>query len=169
MVERRKSYGRRAIDTKAALLEAAQEALESEAENRKKNGHIARLRRRKALPTLFALTMAFSAYALLTRPAWLQKPPPPPESPAVQEATLRLTMYTHAIRVQRFVEEHRRLPRSLAEVGVEGQGIRLEPLENNQFAIQGTSGTLELTLRSTDQMREFLGDSFEVLAGRGES
>ena len=167
--ERREGKGRRATDTKQALLEAAQSALESEAEHQRELRKRSPKQRRKIMPAVYALLVAFSTYALLTRPAWLQAPPPPPDTPAVREANLRLTMYTQAIRVHRFVEENGRLPETLGEANATGVGTRLEPLDDNQFVIHGDNGTIELRLGSTDQMREFLGDSFEVLATRGRS
>jgi hypothetical protein len=167
---RRKQYGRRAMDTKQALLDAAQSAVESETELRKTRGQgRKRLPRRRVLPTIFALTVAFSLYALLTRPAWLQTPPPPPDTPAIQEANLRIIMYTQAMRVERFVEEHGQLPATLAEASAAAEGTRIEPLRDNTFVLHGTTGAVELTLKSTDVMRDFLGNSFEVLAARGRS
>ena len=169
--ERRKGYGRRAIDTKEALLDAAQSAVESEAELRRaRRQEQKRLpRHRILLPTILALTVAFSLYALLTRPAWLQTPPPPPDTPAIQEANLRIVMYTQAMRVERFVTEHSRLPTTLAEANAAAAGTRIEPLDHNAFVLHGTTGAVELTLRSTDVLRDFLGNSFEVLAARGRS
>jgi hypothetical protein len=167
---RRAAYGRRATDTKQALLEAAQSAVESEAEQRKTLGREQKRRaRRRMLPAIFAVTVGFSLYALLTRPAWLQTPPPPPDSPAVQEANLRIIMYTQAMRVERFVEQHGRVPATLAEASASAEGTRIEPLQDNGFVLHGTTGTIELTLKSTDVMRDFLGNSFEVLAARGSS
>ncbi len=168
--ERRNSYGRRATDTKQALYEAAQSALVSEAERQREQRRQPRERRRwRLLPGVFALTVAFSLYALLTRPAWLQTPPPPPDTAAVQEANLRVIMYTQAMRVERFVEQNGRLPTTLSEAHAAAEGTRLEALGDTAFALHGTTGSVTLTLRSTDAMRDFLGSSFEVLASRGKS
>ncbi len=167
--ERRDGHGRRATDTKQALYEAAQSALASEAERQREQRRQPRQRRRKLIPGVFALTVAFSLYAVLTRPAWLQTPPPPPDTPAVQEANLRVIMYTQAMRVERFVEENGRLPTTLSEAHAAAEGTRLEALGDTAFTLHGTTGTVTLTLRSTDAMRDFLGNSFEVLASRGKS
>ena len=167
---RREGYGRRAMDTKQALLDAAQNALESEAElQRARNREPKHRRRLRLLPGVFALTVAFSVYALLTRPAWLQTPPLPPDPPAVQEANLRIVMYTQAMRVESFVAQYGRLPATLSEAKAAAEGTWLEPLGGNAFALHGTTDSVELTLYSTDVFRDFLGDSFEVLAARGRS
>ncbi|NNG16255.1 MAG: hypothetical protein HKM89_07210 [Gemmatimonadales bacterium] len=167
---RRAEYGRRATDTKQALLDAAQSAVDSEVEHRKTRGREQKRRaRRRLLPAIFAVTVAFSLYALLTRPAWLQTPPPPSDTPAVQEANLRIIMYTQAMRVERFVEENGRVPETLAEASAAAVGTRIESLDDNAWALHGSTGAVELTLKSTDVMRDFLGNSFEVLAARGES
>lgn len=166
--ERQKGYDRRAMDTKEALLDAAQNALESEAElQRARNREPKHRRRRRVLPGVFALTVAISLYALLTHPAWLQTPPLPSDPPAVQEANLRIVMYTQAMRVETFVAQYGRLPATLSEAHAAAESTWLEPLEGNAFALHGTIDSVELTLRSTDVFRDFLGDSFEVLAARG--
>ena len=68
-------------DSKRALLEARESAIQDEAERRanyRDDGHGPK--KSRLLPFMFVASVGFGLYALASQPTWLVTPPPPPES-----------------------------------------------------------------------------------------
>jgi hypothetical protein len=154
---------------KQALLEAAQEVVRKQAEDRKAELDAERRARSRISPLVAmgsAILLVMVAYIAVERPTWLFPHPPVPESAEVQEASLRIGMAAVAQRVERFREQRRRLPRTLAEAGSAAEHIRYERLDSLSYRLQGTRGPLTLTYRSSDSLRIFVGASFEAIARR---
>jgi hypothetical protein len=154
---------------KQALFEAAQEVLRKQADERRAQMEAERAARSRLSPVVAlgcALILVALAYVAVERPTWLFPKPLVPESPEVQEASLRIGMASVAQRVEKFRDTRDRLPRSLAETGGALQGITYERSDSLTYTIHGARGQLSLVLRSTDSLKTFLGSSFEVIARR---
>lgn len=154
-------------ESKEALLNAAQAAVDETkrkaASKRQQNRHSSRVVLLVAAGALFGL----SVYLLAARPAWFFTPPLPPEPPAVQEASLRLTLVREAERVRQFQQSNGRLPQTLAEAGGAVRDLEYEARPDGTFAVRAPLGATTLELRSTDQVDRFLGDSWQLIMGRG--
>jgi hypothetical protein len=151
------------------LLEAAQEVVRRQADERRAQLEAERAARSRISPIVAvgsAIILIVMAYIAVERPTWLFPRPPMPESAEVQEASLRIGMASVAQRVEKFRATRSRLPRTLAETGGGLHGITYERNDSLTYTIQGTQGPLSLVLRSTDSLQTFLGSSFQVIAQR---
>ncbi len=157
-----------AHDSKTDLLDAAravvQERQEQAAQRASARMHPG-VRRRVGFLSLLSLV---GVVLLLVRPAWLAGPKAPPaESPAIVEASLRLSMLRERQRVADFAKQNGRLPTSLAEAGSTAPGIGFEALPEQHFRLFAQAGDSLLVLRSTDSMSHFLGNSLSEIKHRG--
>src|SRR5688500_1394919 len=103
---------------KQALLEAAQDVVRKQAEDRKAELEAERRARSRIAPIVAAgsaIILVVLAYVAVERPAWVFPKPAAVESAEVQEASLRIGMASAAQRIEKFRRERRRLPRTLAE------------------------------------------------------
>lgn len=158
-------------DSKRALLEARESAIQDEAERRAnyrddgrgpKKSHI--------LPFMFIASVGFGLYALASQPTWLVTPPPPPESPVIVEASLRVAMWQEALYVERFRSEEGRLPVDLAQAGApDVDGISYTRVGEDSYLIIGSNGDVDLVLRSDEPFDDFVGESLKTIASRGGS
>lgn len=159
----------RAGTGKQALLEAAQEVVRKQAEERRAELEAERKARSRMSPIVAAgsaIILIILAYVAVERPTWLFPKPPVSESAELREASLRIGMAAAAQRVEKFRRNRNRLPRTLAETGGVLHGIRYQRNDSLNYTLHGTNGPVTLTLRSTDSLRPFLGGSFEVIARR---
>jgi hypothetical protein len=151
-------------DSKAALLEAAQAAVQDvrqkEAATRERR-HSSRVVLLIAAGALFAL----SIYLLAVRPDWFFTPPPPGESMEIQDASVRLMLAREAERVRQFAAANGRLPVSLAEAGSPVSGVEYERADNG-FVLRTHFAGDTLALRSTDSLPQFLGNSVRTINDR---
>ena len=152
-------------DSKTNLLEAARAVVQD------RNEKVAAARMqpavRKRVSFLSLLSLA-GLLLILVRPSWLAGPKaPPPESPAIREASVRLSMLRERQRVADFAKQTGRLPASLAEAGSTAPGLGYEALPDQQFRIFAQAGDSLLVLRSTDLMSHFLGNSLREIKNRG--
>jgi hypothetical protein len=162
---------RTASAEKQALLEAYDTVLKHQAETREAEEREAEARRaargrvRPWVWTSVACTMVLCAYLFIERPEWLFSEAGPPESVAVQEASLRIGMANAAQHIQRYRQQYNRLPESLAEAGAYSDGIEYSRIGTG-WKMTATQGTIQLTLSSRDALATFIGRSFEVIARR---
>lgn len=158
-------------DSKKALLEAREIAVRDEAERRansKDDGD--EPKKGRFLPFLFVATIAFGAYVLVAKPAWLITPPPSPEPPAIVDASLRVAMWQQALYVERYRREEGRLPADLAQAGApDVVGVSFHRVAEDSYLITGSSGDMDLVLRSEESFDDFLGESLKIIANRGGS
>ena len=149
-------------DSKSDLYEAAlqvvkaQEQAAAEAPPRRSRA----ARQPIVLPILMLLAL-IGALLLLLRPVWLAGPTAPPkEPPGVEAATLRLELLRERQRVFRYSSAHGRLPATLAETGSLRADFQYAASESS-FSLSGRAGDSLITLRSTDSLPTFLGQSLQ--------
>ena len=156
---------------KRALLDAFDQVIKADAEQRGKPADPRRPRKWLLHPiAMLALLVLFGTIGYLgaVRPPWLFDRGMPPENAALQDASLRLGMAMQYQRIERYRQTNRRLPQSLDDVGAPMQGISYERVGADQFVLRGRNGTVSLTLRSTDPVREFVANSYTVIQRRGQ-
>jgi hypothetical protein len=164
---------RNASAEKQALLEAYDTVLKHQAELREakaRESEARRAHRGRIRPLIWisaALTMVLCTYLLVERPEWLFPEAGPPESAAVQEASLRIGMANAAQHVQRYRQQTSRLPATLGEAGAYGDGIEYTRIGDG-WRMTASQGQTQLTLTSRDALAPFIGKSFEVIARRAQ-
>lgn len=157
---------------KQALIDAYDQVLRADAEKRGHDASRKRSRRRFPIHPVAVLCLLVwavtGAYLISTRPAWLFDRGMPTESPAIQEASLRLAMAMKAEQIERFRQRQGgRLPATLEELGPATAGITYQRT-GNEYVLRGVNGNASLMLRSTDPIRPFVGNSFVVIQRRGQ-
>jgi hypothetical protein len=153
---------------KRALIEAYDEALRAGAERQAAEARpaVPQRRRRPLLVVSLVLLALTAVYLVIARPEWLTLNRRPVESAAVQDASLRLGLAMQAQRIRRYQRENGRLPETLADAGAAADWIRYERFPPDRFALHGENGAARLTLRSTDSLEAFVGNSFQVIQQR---
>ena len=153
---------------KQALLDAAQAAV---ADAKEKAAQRRRRPTSRTTRTFFAvvsvLLFGSGVYLLAVRPAWFFTPPAPPETVAIQEASLRLSLVRETDRVKRYRAQHGRLPGSLEDAGSPVKGLTYEKQTDSTFRLIATFGDGTIGFSSTDSVATFLGNSLKVIASRG--
>jgi hypothetical protein len=156
---------------KQALIEAFDEVIRADVERRGQPSGRRSKRRWPIHPVAVACLVIWAvtgAYLISTRPSWLFDRGMPTESPAIQEASLRLAMAMKAEQIERFRQRQGgRLPATIDEVGPVIRGISYERV-GNDFVLRGVNGSASLMLKSTDPIRAFVGNSYVVIQGRGQ-
>ena len=157
---------------KKALIDAYDDVLKADAVKRDHDAMVPRARRKWPLHPVAVLSLVIllsvAAYLAVSRPAWLFDRGMPPESVAIQEASLRLAMAQQYQRVERFRQQHGRLPDGIAETGHPLQGVTYEKSGSDQYVLRGTNGSISLILRSTDSVRAFVANSYVMIQRRGQ-
>jgi hypothetical protein len=156
-----------ARDTKSVLYEAALEAVQDRAaQARTRAEHQPRRGRRFPLVGVLLLIGAAGATLLIVRPVWLAGPTTlPPESPGVAAASMRVVLVRERDLVFTFQHRTGHLPASLAEAGSSAVGLEYRQ-DVAGFSLTGHAGDSLITIRSTDSVATFLGDSFSRLRHR---
>ena len=157
---------------KQALLEAFDQVIKADTEQRERTPEVRRAPRRWPLHPVAVLALLVLAgvggWIGVTRPPWLFERGLPVENAALQDASLRLAMAMQFQRIERYRTTYRRLPASLGEVGPPMQGITYERAGSDQYVLRGRNGGASLMLRSTDPVGEFVGSSYTLIQGRGQ-
>lgn len=157
---------------KQALIEAFDQVIKADTEQRERAPEVQRAPRRWPLHPVAVLALLLlagvGAWIGATRPSWLLERGMPVENAAMQDASLRLAMAMQFQRIERYRSTNRRLPASLAEVGPPMQGITYERAGSDQYVLRGRNGGASLMLRSTDPVKEFVGSSYTLIQGRGQ-
>lgn len=156
-------------DTKSSLYEAAVAAVKDREVAAARAPRAAPPRQRGRTMRVALLLVLVGVLLLVLRPAWLAGPKaPPPESPGVAAASLRLTLLRERQRVFKFAKEQGRLPSGLIEVGGGQPGIEYSTSGPDAFRLTGRAGDSVITLQSGDSMAAFLGNSLRRLKDRGQ-
>jgi hypothetical protein len=156
---------------KKALLEAFDTVLKTKADEHEAELAAAEARRRsRGLSRLLMLVCVtilvfVSAYLYVERPDWIFPTPPPPESLAVREASLRITIATAAQHIERYRQQSGRLPATLTEAGAYGEGITYQTTAAS-YRLEGESGDLRVVFNSSQPLARFVGNSFRVISRR---
>lgn len=157
---------------KKALLDAFDTVLKTQAEERETDARAAEARRRARassrplLAASAAILLAIGAYLAIRQPTWVFAPRPTPESLAIKEASLRITMANASQHVQHFRQRTGRLPESLAEAGARGDDLVYSRLGASSYRLVGENGLAHVMLTSDDSLADFLGNSFQIIARR---
>jgi hypothetical protein len=154
-------------DSKSNLYEAALAAVKAQEEVAASRPR-PKQKTRLPLLTIMLLLALTAAFLLLLRPVWLVGPEAPPaQSPAVAAASFRLTLLRERDRVYDYSRRNGHLPATLAEAGGESPNISLRSTGPDQFVLSGIVGDSLITLRSTDTMSVFLGNTLRAIRNRG--
>jgi hypothetical protein len=158
---------------KQALYEAVGDVIRKQAEERKaeKAAEAQRTRQgaRRVSPIIVtgvAILISVGAYVAIEQPEWLFPKPLAAESREERDASLRMAMATTAQRIERYRQEHGRLPATLAAAGSTIEEITYEPNGTAVYTLRGRNGPVALTYRSSEPISAFVGSSFQVLAQR---
>jgi hypothetical protein len=150
---------------KRALLEAYDAAVQQSA--RQSNKPLPR-RTLGIVTIIFALALlAIGAWLYTARPDWVFARGMPPQSAAVREASLRLTMAMQYQRIERYRDSAGHLPVRLSDLGPAAANLTYTTTQFGDFVLEGSDSTLRLTLRSDDSLRTFVGNSYEIVSRRG--
>lgn len=156
---------------KQALLQAFNSVLKSKADaaEAERAARAARRRGRRTSRALLAgslaLLLAVAVYVYSARPDWIFPAPPPPESLAVREASLRITIANTAQHLEHFRTKTGRLPATLDEAEAHASGLRYEPSADG-YRLAGASGEVRLSYASSQSLAGFVGNSFAVIKRR---
>lgn len=159
-------------DSKRRLLEAAQAAVaDSRTRAGTRTAGAASLDggrgRRRRLLVLLALGLA-GATILIVQPAWLITPPSIPEPPEVSAASARIGLVREANLIRQYRLRTGQLPAGLEEVDPAVPfAIQYLATGDTTFSLTAVAGGDTLTLRSTDDVPAFLGDSWQRILTRG--
>jgi hypothetical protein len=154
-----------ARDSKTDLLEAARAVIKDGHEKARRARLQPEERRRVGFMTVLSVA---GLVLVLLQPSWLAGPDAlPPETPAIVEASMRLSMIRELQRVSDFEKHTGRLPTSLAEAGSSVPGLGYEALPEQHFRLFAQAGDSLLVLRSTDSISRFLGNSLREIKNRG--
>ena len=150
-----------------ALLEAFQDVVRSEAEKKAAGPSAPEAPPSRAPFWVVSLLLAAGLTALLLlQPPWLFTSPPP-ESRAMQEASLRVQMFVEIDRLERFRTQTGRAPASATEAGLgAGSDLSYEATPSG-YRLTGRNGPVTLTYNSGTPPAEFLGNAYQVVRARG--
>jgi hypothetical protein len=155
---------------KKALLAAFDTVLKSQAEEREATLRDAEARRRARARPLFAasalIVLGLGAYLAIVQPTWVFSPRPTPETLALKEASLRISMVNASQHLHRFQQRNGRLPETLAEAGAHDAGLSYQRLGASAYRLVGDNGPAHVTLSSEEELAGFLGNSYQIIARR---
>ena len=156
---------------KKALLAAFDTVLKTQAEAREAERAAAEARRRRrgvsrVLIVVCATFIVFtSVYLYVERPGWVFPAPPEPESIAVREASLRISLANAAQHVERYRKQTGQLPVTLAQAGAHGAGMRYDRTATG-YRLHAENEGVQVTFSSGESMVRFIGNSFDVISRR---
>ncbi|HKT60639.1 MAG TPA: hypothetical protein VJQ46_11355 [Gemmatimonadales bacterium] len=157
---------------KKALLEAFDTVLKTQAEEREARRAEAEERRRRGPSRLLMVVCSTIAvfvgvYLYVERPDWVFPTPATPESRAVREASLRISVANAAQHIERFRQRTGRLPATLAEAGAHEAGLAYQPA-STVYKLQADTGDVQVTYDSGQPLAQFIGNSFKVISRRSK-
>jgi hypothetical protein len=156
---------------KKALLAAFDTVLQTAAEEREIERLAAEARRRSrgASRLLLVLCMVIitfvSVYLYVERPEWVFPAAAAPESSAVRQASLRISVANAAQHVERYRQQRGQLPTTLEQAGATGAGISYQRTAAG-YQLEGEGDGIRVSFTSGESLTRFIGNSFEVIARR---
>ncbi len=154
---------------KKALIDAFDSVLKTQADERHREAEERRRAGAGSSPLVSVATLillAVGAYLAVMRPTWVFAPRPTPETVALREASLRVSMANAAQHVERFRKRSARLPASLEEAGTRDHGLRYDRLGATDFRLVGENGPARVRFTSGEPLADFLGNSYQIIARR---
>lgn len=157
---------------KKALLEAFDTVIKTQADEREtaqREAEARRLARARSRPIMWACVTSLlfvSAYLWVEQPEWVFPNRALPESVAIKEASLRIGLANAAQHLEHFRQRQGRLPATLVEAGGGADWITYQRVGTDGWRLSGVNGAAQLTLKSSDALPDFLGNSFEVISRR---
>jgi len=112
---------------------------------------------------MLVLALALTA-VLLFRPGFLFTQPPP-QTPALQEASLRVRMYVQIERLEQYRTSNGRPPAALADAAVDSAGL-VYRVAGDGYTLTGRNGAISLTYTSGVSAEAFLGNSYQLVRER---
>ena len=156
---------------KKALLAAFDTVLKTAAEEREMEHLAAEARRRsrgvsRLLLVVCAVVLTFVAvYLYVERPEWAFAAPTLPESPAVRQASLRISVANAAQHIERYRQQRGELPVTLEQAGANGAGISYQRTAAG-YQLEGEGDDIRVSFTSGESLTRFIGKSFEIIARR---
>ena len=156
---------------KKALLEAFDTVLKTAAEERELERLAAEARRRnrgvsRLLLVLCTVIVIFvSVYLYVERPEWIFPVASAPESPAVRQASLRISVANAAQHIERYRQQRGQLPVTLEQAGANGAGVSYQRTAAG-YQLEGENEGIRVSFTSGESLTRFVGNSFEVIARR---
>lgn len=147
-----------------ALLQAYQDVVRTEHDKRTTQPVPELPQSRAPFWIAMGLLIAALTAILVVQPAWLF-PKPPQESSELQTASLRVRMYVEIDRIEQFRSANGRLPATLTEAGADTSGLRYNA-GGDSYSLEGTNRNVTLTYTSSQSPKDFLGNSYDLLAQR---
>jgi hypothetical protein len=160
-----------ATSEKQALLQAFDTVIKTAAEERELERLAAEARRRGRgtsrllLLVCTAILVVVLAYLFVERPDWVFPTPAQPESAAVREASLRISVATAVQHVERYHQQTGRIPITLQQAGANGAAMHYERTADG-YRVEGEVDGVRVSYGSGESLQRFIGRSFEVIARR---
>lgn len=156
-------------DSKSDLLDAARAAIQDREVKAAEAAIAARMVPRKRRLGILILIGLAGIVLLVLQPMWLVGPKaPPPETPRVAIASVRLALLRQRSQIVNFTKARGRLPADLAEAGAIVPGVQYERTGDGAFRLIAGAGDSVIVLRSSDSMKPFLGRSIGIIMNRGQ-
>ena len=156
---------------KKALLEAFDTVLKTAAEERELKRLAAEARRhsrgasRLLLVICTVIATFVTVYLYVERPEWAFPVASVPESPAVRQASLRISVANAAQHIERYRQQRGQLPATLEQAGANGAGISYQRTAAG-YQLEGEGDGIRVSFTSGESLTRFIGNSFEVIARR---
>lgn len=160
-----------ATPEKKALLEAFDTVLKTQAEEREAERAASEARRRRRVASRLLMVVCStvivftSVYLYVERPDWVFPRPPAPESVALREASLRVSVANAVQHIERFKQQTGELPASLQQAGAHAAGITYERTSAG-YRLRGDGDGVRVTFDSGEPLARLIGNSFEVISRR---
>ena len=155
---------------KKALLAAFDTVIKTAAEEREMERLAAEARRRsrgasRLLLVVCAVILTFVlVYLYVERPEWIF-PVASAESPAVRQASLRISVANAAQHIERYRHQRGQLPVTLEQAGANAAGITYQRTAAG-YQLEGEGDGIRVSFTSGESLMRFIGNSFEVIARR---
>ncbi len=147
-----------------ALLQAYQDVVRTEHDKRTTQPVPVQPPSRAPFWASMGLLIAVLAGILVLQPGWLF-PKAPEESIELRTASLRVRMFVEIDRIDQFRNENGRLPATLIEAGADTTGLRYS-VGGDAYSLEGVNRGVTLTYTSSQSAKDFLGNSYQLLAQR---